>query len=303
MTTAVLHTVAELRAAIAAWRKATPSGRVALVPTMGALHEGHLQLMDHAHGLAQAVVVSVFVNPTQFTEGEDFDTYPRTLTDDVRACEQRGVRWVFAPNAAEMYPVGDDTTVRVQSLGAGLCGVSRPHFFGGVARVVLKLLNIAGAEIAVFGEKDYQQLQVIRRMVRDTHHTTEIIGAPIVREADGLAMSSRNRNLTSDERVRAPELYRALSALVATIEKDGSPAAVESALVRARQHIEVSGARIDYLAIVDADDLIEMAEIRRPARVAVAAWLGATRLIDNLAIIPSSLPNLKSLAPLQQFIP
>ena len=255
---------------------------------MGALHEGHLRLIDHALAHADAVIVSLFVNPTQFAPGEDFERYPRTLAADQEACAGRGVQWIFAPSAREMYPEGDQTEVAVPELAAGLCGVSRPHFFGGVARVVLKLLNIARADIAVFGEKDYQQLQVIRRMTRDLHHPTRILAAETVRESDGLAMSSRNRNLSADERRRAPELQRALAKLAARLQGVSDAWAVDRAVQIARARIEAAGGRVDYLSVVDADDLAVATDCQRARRVAAAAWFGETRLIDNLPVFPGS---------------
>ena len=281
-----MHTVTALRAATAAWRTTHPNQHVALVPTMGALHEGHLRLIDHALAHADAVIVSIFVNPTQFAPGEDFERYPRTLAADRDACAGRGVHWIFAPNAREMYPEDDQTEVVVPGLAEGLCGVSRPHFFGGVARVVLKLLNIAQADIAVFGEKDYQQLQVIRRMVRDLHHPTRILAAETVREPDGLAMSSRNRNLSTDERRQAPELHRALQTLAAQLQGESDAAAVERAVQVARAHIGKAGGRVDYLSVVDAEDLAIATDDQRARRVAAAVWFGETRLIDNLPVFP-----------------
>lgn len=284
--TPVVHTVVDLRDAIARWRAEHPGKKLALVPTMGALHEGHLQLVDYAFTRADAVVVSVFVNPTQFAPGEDFERYPRTLDRDRAACASRGVTWIFAPTAREMYPEGDQTRVTVPELAAGLCGRSRPHFFGGVARVVLKLLNIAGADVAVFGEKDYQQLQVIKRMARDLHHRTAILGAPTVRAADGLAMSSRNRYLSPSARRRAAELYAALNDVASAVARGGETTDLSAAMAHARRRIEATGARIDYLEVVDAEDLSPVTRVERPCRLLVAAWLDGTRLIDNTALVP-----------------
>ncbi|MCO4759901.1 MAG: pantoate--beta-alanine ligase [Myxococcales bacterium] len=283
----MIHTAAGLRRAVAAWRAAHPGDEIALVPTMGALHEGHLALVDRAHAVAGAVIVSIFVNPTQFAANEDFGDYPRTLGEDVHACGTRGVRWVFAPSAKEMYPPGDQTEVTVPTLAEGLCGTSRPHFFGGVARVVLKLLNIAGADFAVFGEKDYQQLQVIRRLAEDLHHPTRIVGAPTVRESDGLAMSSRNRYLTPEQRQVAPELFSALTQVSRQLAcGDAEPA---QAVHAARQRVTSAGMRVDYLHAVDAQTLAVLTDRPSPLggsfRVVAAVWLGTTRLIDNVGPI------------------
>ncbi len=275
----VVRTVAGLRAL-----RRGLAGSVALVPTMGALHEGHLTLVDHAATLADYVVVSIFVNPTQFAPGEDFDSYPRTFEADCALCASRGVAVVFAPLASEMYPDGDQTEVQAPALGSGLCGVTRPHFFAGVARVVLKLLNIAQADAAVFGEKDYQQLQVIRRMARDLHHPTRIVGAPTHREPDGLAMSSRNRYLSAPQRHAAAAIYRALRGVQTAVSQGERDAA--RLIDAAKAEIVAAGGEPDYVAIVDAQNLNELARIDRPARAAVAAWFGEARLIDNVALIP-----------------
>ena len=287
MSALLIHQIQTLREATDRWQAENPGKKLALVPTMGALHEGHLQLIDHAHRHADAVIVSIFVNPTQFAPDEDLDAYPRTLAADCAACSDRGVRWVFAPSACEMYPHGDQTTVEVPQLSAGLCGRSRPHFFGGVARVVLKLLNIAQADVAVFGEKDYQQLHVIRRMAADLHHRTAILSAPTVREADGLAMSSRNRYLNATQRAAAAALPAALVQLAAVAARDPGADGLAAAVAAARHRIESVGGRIDYLEVVDAQSLAPITKISQPARVLVAAWLGDTRLIDNLPIIPT----------------
>ena len=277
---AVVRSVAAVRAQVAAWRAA---GRtVGLVPTMGALHEGHLGLIDLARRHADRVLVSIFVNPTQFAPGEDFAVYPRALAADCTLCHGRGADLAFTPAAAEMYDADFQTRIEVQRLGSGLCALSRPHFFGGVATVVLKLLNIAMADVAVFGDKDYQQLQVIRRMVRDMNHPTRIVGAPLAREPDGLAMSSRNAYLSPDHRQQAPAIYRGLQLACAAAAAGRRDRSGLIALVVAE--IEASGGRVDYVDLVDADSLLALDQADGPARLLVAAFYGATRLIDNAAI-------------------
>jgi len=279
----VLHTVASVRAWTASRREA--GERIGLVPTMGALHEGHLSLVDTARGHADAVLVTVFVNPKQFAPGEDLDSYPRTLGADVAMCAERGAAAVFAPNAREMYPGGFQTAVEVSELGLGrLCAVSRPHFFGGVATVVLKLLNIAMADVAVFGDKDYQQLQVIKRMCRDLDHPTAIVGSPLVREESGLAMSSRNRYLSDEERAAAAGISAALFAMadaVAAGQRD-----VRLLTARAHEAVTAAGGAVDYVSIVDAADLEPIASVQTAARGLMAATFGGARLIDNGALGP-----------------
>ena len=282
-TILVETTVAGLREQIRQWRTRTPCGRLALVPTMGALHAGHLRLVDAALERADAVVVTIFVNPTQFAPGEDFDSYPRTLPADVaKLATRQGVLCVFAPQRDEMYPPGDMTRISLPALSEPLCGQSRPHFFGGVATVVGRLLNIAMAEIAVFGEKDFQQLQVIRRMVRDLHHPTEIVGVATVREDDGLALSSRNQYLTPEQRAGATSISRGLFAMQQAVT-DGQ---LETAplLDKLRAQIEHAGGRVDYVSVVDCETLRPIKRIDQPARALVAAWFGQARLIDNVAL-------------------
>ena len=279
----LVHSIDQARAWIRT--RANRGGKIALVPTMGALHEGHLSLVDTAKRQADHVVVTIFVNPRQFAAGEDIDSYPRTLEADYRMCQERGVGLVVAPAADEIYPDGYQTSVTVEQLGLGkLCAVSRPHFFGGVATAVLKLLNIAMADVAVFGEKDYQQLQVIKRMCRDLHHPTRIIGSPLVREKSGLAMSSRNRYLSDDELDAAASISKALFAMQAAVQSGRSE--VAPMLAEAAAAIAASGGRVDYLSAVDAETLEPIASVQKPARALVAAWFGPARLIDNLALDP-----------------
>lgn len=272
----VVTTVAALRQALAARRPA----RIGMVPTMGALHDGHLSLIQHAQRLSDAVVVSIFVNPTQFAPGEDFDAYPRTLDADLKSIGDSAAL-VFAPNAREIYPHGYATTVTVGGPSAGLETDFRPHFFAGVATVVAKLLVAAMPDVAVFGEKDYQQLLVIRQLARDLSLPTDIIGAPIVREADGLALSSRNAYLAPSERQVAGRMNRILKDAIAKA-RSGDLRAAESSGAAA---LAAAGFdNVDYVAIRDAQTLAPITTLERPARILAAAKIGRTRLIDNMAI-------------------
>lgn len=276
----VTRRVGDLRARVADWRKAGLA--VGLVPTMGALHDGHLALVRAALKVADRVVVSIFVNPTQFGPNEDFAAYPRTEDADREKLALAGASLLFAPTVEEIYPQGFSTAISVSGVSEGLCGASRPGHFSGVATVVTKLLLQVLPDVAAFGEKDYQQLQVIRRLVRDLDIPVSVLGVPTVREADGLAMSSRNAYLSAAERAAAPALHRALADAAAAI-KGG--AAVAAALDGAKTAILAAGfSAIDYLELRAADGLAPMAEFDRPARLLVAARLGRTRLIDNLAV-------------------
>lgn len=279
---ALVHTVADLRAQVAAWRAAGLS--VAMVPTMGALHDGHLSLVREGCAVADKVVVSVFVNPTQFGPGEDFDKYPRTLETDCAKVAGAGAALVFAPCVAEMYPEGFATTVVVEGPSHGLCGDARPGHFKGVATVVSKLLLQCLPDVALFGEKDYQQLQVIRRVVRDLDIPVRIEGVGTVREADGLAMSSRNAYLSAADRAVAPRLHAAMTAAAEAL-RAGSP--VAQVLAVARADVLAAGfARFDYLELRDAATLAPLDRLDRPARLLAAAFLGSTRLIDNIPVEP-----------------
>lgn len=256
---------------------------VALVPTMGALHEGHLRLVDRARELADEVWATVFVNPTQFGPGEDLARYPRDLERDRALLAERGVALLFAPGVKEMYPRPAATVVDLPELAAGLCGAFRPGHFRGVALVVTKLLSIAQPEWAVLGAKDWQQAAVIRRLVEDLNLPTRIDVAPTVREPDGLAMSSRNAYLGPDERQAATVLIRALraaEAAVASGERDGEVLRRQLADVVAAEPL----ARLQYAAVVDPDSLQPLARVARRALLALAAHVGATRLIDNLLV-------------------
>jgi pantoate--beta-alanine ligase len=261
--------------------------RVALVPTMGYLHRGHLSLIALARERARRVIVSIFVNPKQFGPSEDFTSYPRDFERDRKMCEEAGADALFAPEASEIYPPGHATRVSVEGpLTARLCGASRPGHFAGVATVVAKLFTICEPGLAVFGQKDAQQAAVIRRMTADLNLPVEILVAPIVREADGLAMSSRNVYLGAEERAQATILHRALSAaedLVSRGERDGERllATVQSVLS------EAPLARTDYAELVDAQTLEPVSRLERPALLALAVFLGKTRLIDNTLLRPA----------------
>lgn len=278
-------TVAETRARIAEWRRA--GDRIGFVPTMGNLHEGHLSLVRMAQAHADRVVVSVFVNPLQFGPSEDFDSYPRTLGADRAALAGLGVDLLFAPDEASLYPRPREATTRVTVPGLGdiLCGASRPGFFTGVATVVAKLFHIVQPDLAVFGEKDYQQLLVIRRMVEDLDFPVAIVGAPVCREPDGLAMSSRNQYLTAEERARAPLLYRTLCRLGEALQAGRRDfAALEAEGVQA---LAEAGFRPDYLSI-RRPDLEPPTAADQAFRLLAAAWLGErTRLIDNIPVVSS----------------
>lgn len=253
-------------------------GSVALVPTMGALHAGHMALVERAKALADHVVVSLFVNPTQFADGEDLEAYPRTLADDQRMLAEAGVALLWAPRPAVMYPDGFSTSVRVEGLREPLCGASRPGHFNGVATVVVKLLNQVRPELAVFGEKDWQQLAIIRQAVRDLNITVDIEGVATVREADGLALSSRNRYLSADERAVAAALPRALAETEEAI-RAGEPAA--EVLDNAWRGLAERGLAVEYLELRDEATLTPLAAAEPGARLFIAARIGNTRLIDN----------------------
>jgi pantoate--beta-alanine ligase len=277
---AQVETVASLRAALGQWRR--QNLKIALVPTMGALHEGHLSLVRFARQFADRVCVSIFVNPKQFGPAEDFSRYPRDLAGDAALLDGVGADLLYLPNSAEIYPSGFATTVSVAGVSAGLCGDRRPGHFAGVATVVAKLLIQAAPDVAVFGEKDYQQLQVIKRMAADLDLPAQILGAPIWREADGLAMSSRNRYLTPAERAIAPALYQVIKDVAAALANGGSVAAL---LAEGRARLTAAGfTQLDYLEVRDAATLAPVESLSRPARVFVAAFLGATRLIDNVPV-------------------
>jgi pantoate--beta-alanine ligase len=280
---AVVTDIAPLRHAVAEARR---RGRtVGLVPTMGALHAGHLSLIEAARAETGYVVVSIFVNPTQFGPNEDLNRYPRPLQHDLELCEKTGVDLVFHPQPAVMYPPGYRTFAEVSELQDVLCGASRPGHFRGVATVVLKLFNLVQPDRAYFGQKDAQQVCIIRQMVRDLNVPVEIHVCPIVREADGLALSSRNEYLGSEERRRATVLYRALTEAKRRIETgERDAAAVRQGM--AELIASVPGTVLDYAAVVDADSLQDLSRIDagRPVLLALAVRIGGTRLIDNLLV-------------------
>lgn len=276
------HTIAETRAQVRAWQQAGET--VAFVPTMGNLHEGHITLVHEARRVAQRVVASVFVNPLQFGPNEDFDKYPRTLAEDSAKLAAAGCDLLFAPPVDEMYPHGQaaQTRVHVPQLGEALCGASRPGHFDGVSTVVTKLFHIVPADVALFGQKDFQQLAIIRRMVADLCFPVRIVGVPTVREPSGLAMSSRNGYLTADQKATAAVLYRTLCATrdaIAGGRRDWTTLQAEAA-----QAISAAGLVVDYFDIRDADDLKPPREDSDQLVIAVAAKLGNTRLIDNTTV-------------------
>jgi pantoate--beta-alanine ligase len=272
--------VETLRQSIGGWRMA--GEKIGLVPTMGNLHEGHLALVDAAMDRCDRTVVSIFVNPMQFGAGEDFASYPRTLREDQQKLEQAGVDLLFAPSATTVYPQGDQaqTRVEVPEISDMLCGASRPGHFVGVATVVCKLFNYVQPDIAVFGEKDYQQLMVIRRMVADLAIPVEIVGLPTVREADGLAKSSRNSYLSAEQRRRAPKLYEILTLTAGSLRRgERNYALLEQNGI---ELLRSAGFQPDYFTIRKADDLMLPAREEHNLVILAAAYMGTTRLIDNL---------------------
>jgi len=273
-------TISDLRERIKAWRQTGET--VGLVPTMGALHEGHLSLVRHSRAKTMRTCATLFVNPTQFGSGEDLDTYPRDNAEDALKLENEGTDLLFQPGQEEIYPSGFATKVQVEGLGDILEGEFRPGFFTGVATVVTKLLLQTLPDIAVFGEKDYQQLLVIRRLVRDLDIPVRIEAVPIVRETDGLAMASRNAYLSKTEREIAPVLYGTISQVAENVSRGASPS--EQAEWGKEQLLRGGFASVDYVTVRDAKTLDEIADASRPARVLTAATLGRARLIDNVAV-------------------
>ncbi|MBA1142376.1 pantoate--beta-alanine ligase [Mesorhizobium neociceri] len=287
MSVPIVRTVAELRNVVAGWRCSGAS--VAIVPTMGALHEGHLSLVRAALQKAERVIVTLFVNPKQFNSAVDLAAYPRTENEDAAKLSPLGAHLLYVPDAQQIYPAGFATTVSVSHVSEGLCGAFRPGHFDGVATVVAKLFLQTGADFAFFGEKDFQQLQLVRRMVRDLDIPIAVVACPTVREADGLALSSRNGRLSPAQRAVAPKLA---SVLLDTAERlmRGSP--VLPTLAEARRAILAAGYReVEYLELRGEADLQPMTSIDRPARLLVAAWLGDTRLIDNVTTPPIGSTN------------
>jgi pantoate--beta-alanine ligase len=276
----IIRTRADLRAATAAWRQAGES--IGVVPTMGALHEGHLSLVTVAKSTADRVIVTLFVNPRQFNNAADLAAYPRTETSDAEKLGPFAVDVLYVPDPDQMYPKGFATTVSVGGLDQGLCGAHRPGHFDGVATVVTKLFIQTDADAAFFGEKDYQQLQIVRTLARDLDLHIRVIGCPTVREADGLALSSRNVRLGSKARADAPGLYRALQAAAARINA-GDP--VADVIGAARAAILAAGyTEVEYLELRSEDGLEPLTAPRTPARLLVAAWIDGVRLIDNIRL-------------------
>lgn len=279
---AIVDTVLKLRQQVLDWR--TQGLKVALVPTMGGLHEGHLSLVDLALRHCDRVIVSIFVNPTQFAPSEDFSSYPRDTETDANMVQQRGAHLIYQPLVSEMYGINETTRVNVGGISQGLCGNSRPHFFEGVATVVCKLLLQTAPDVAVFGEKDYQQLLVIQNMVRDLSIPTTIVGGKLIRESDGLAMSSRNAYLSSSDRAVAPQLFDTLQVVAHDIKngKDIAPT-----LAAAKSQLGNLGFVVDYLELRDSNTLEIMSDFQNAEskpRLFAAVILGKTRLIDNIEV-------------------
>ena len=276
-------TIAGLRQRLQPLRHA---GRtLGVVPTMGALHRGHAALIERARAECDVVIVTIFVNPLQFDRADDLERYPRTLDADMALCQQAGADLVFAPTVAEMYPSKPQCTIEVSLLGDHLCGRFRPGHFQGMATVVMKLLQIVGADIAYFGEKDAQQLAIVRRLVADFNVPVAIVGVPTARDEDGLAISSRNQHLDRSERALAPMLYRALSTARGAVERG----VAEAAAVRAEAATRIGAderLRLEYLELVDPDTMQPVPTIEAPVIAAGALWVGNTRLIDNLRCTP-----------------
>lgn len=276
----VARSVADLRGHVAGWRGRGET--VAVVPTMGALHAGHLSLVEAARAACDRVIVTLFVNPRQFDNAEDLANYPRHEDSDRAVLGPRGVDLLFMPPVDEVYPQGFATSVRVEGLSRGMCGDFRPGHFDGVATVVAKLLLMTGADRAFFGEKDWQQLQIVRRMVADLNIPTTISGCPTLREDDGLALSSRNARLSAEDRAIAPALHRAMAAAALRLRAGEDAAQV---LAQARDQITAAGFRqVEYLDLRDPETLVPLDRLNRPGRLLAAAWLGPVRLIDNIAV-------------------
>lgn len=283
MSLEVVYTIEDLRFRIA--RKRAAGATIGLVPTMGALHSGHLSLMERARDENDSVIVSIFVNPAQFNQEEDYNRYPRSLETDVELCETVGVAIVFAPSAAEMYPEEAYTSVEVSTITEGLCGAFRPGHFTGVATVVMKLLQIVQPDRVYFGEKDAQQLAMVERLVRDLNVPVKVVAVPTVRDEDGVALSSRNQLLSKPDRAKAPVVYHALKAAVAVAASgvtDVEAMKAAAAAVLARE----PSVRVEYLEVVDPATMQPVEKVDQPVRIAIAAWLGGIRLIDNLLATP-----------------
>ena len=278
----IVETSLILRREIRRWKQ--EGKRIALIPTMGNLHDGHLQLIDEAKKQAEKVVVSIFVNPMQFDRASDLTNYPRTLQEDCEKLKRRNVDLIFAPSAQEIYPSGMETQtfVEVPELSTRLEGASRPGHYRGVSTVVTKLFNLVQPDLAFFGEKDYQQLQLIRKLVLDLSFDITIIGVPIVRAKNGLALSSRNNHLSADEKKIAPKLYEIMIKIGDKLRSD--PQSAEALIIEATEMLQGANFKPDELFICDADTLEPLNAASRKAVLLMAAWLGKTRLIDNLQI-------------------
>lgn len=278
--TQVIRTAAELQEKVAGWKR---SGiLVGVVPTMGALHDGHLSLARAARAQSDRVIVTIFVNPKQFNNPDDLKKYPRTEAHDLALLEAEGVDVLFAPQPDEVYPDGFATNVTVRGVSEPLEGANRPGHFDGVATVVSKLFGMTQAGRAFFGEKDWQQVQVVQRLVRDLNIPIKIIPCPTIREADGLAMSSRNVRLTEAERAQAPALYAIMQRAAAAIRAGGG---IEAALETARAEVLAAGFReIEYLDLREAETLAQVTDLAKPVRLLAAVWLGDVRLIDNIDV-------------------
>ena len=278
----VVHTTSDLRAHVDAWRK--QNEKVALIPTMGYLHKAHLALIEAGRQRCSKIVVSIFVNPKQFGPDEDFERYPRDEENDLRILTENQVDLAFVPHLDEIYPADFSTSISVPRLTQNLCATLRPGHFSGVATICAKLFNQCGPDVAVFGEKDYQQLQMIRHMVKDLNIPIEICSVPTVRESDGLAISSRNIYLDQEERVRAAQINGILSETAARLYAGHQPSK-ELANATA-QLIEKVGAPPEYIELCDADTLVPVVELNAPARLILAITVGKTRLIDNWPVLP-----------------
>lgn len=279
----IIQTGDALRQTVRRWKREGLT--VGLVPTMGALHAGHLSLIELARAHCDRVVATIFVNPRQFSPGEDLDAYPRTIERDTALLREAGCHALFAPAVSEIYPDGFATSITVAGISEGLCGATRPNFFGGIATVVAKLLILAEPDKAFFGEKDYQQLLVIRRLVTDLALPVEIIGGALVREADGLAMSSRNAYLSGNERQMALTLHHTLKEVTAGLEAGAEPGRL---IAMGLERLASAGFRMDYLELRDAETLEPIERLERPARLLAGGYLGKTRLIDNMPVTPRS---------------
>ncbi|MBS0123822.1 pantoate--beta-alanine ligase [Thetidibacter halocola] len=280
MTAPIIRTVSGLRAMTDAWRRAGET--IGAVPTMGALHDGHLSLVQAAKNACDRVIVTIFVNPRQFNSPEDYANYPRTEHDDAEKLERFAVDAIFVPDGDQMYPAGFATTVSVAGLTDVLCGAHRPGHFDGVATVVTKLLLQTACDKAFFGEKDWQQLQVVRRLVADLNLPCEIVGCPTIREMDGLAMSSRNLLLSDRARARAAALHEAMEEVAEGLRAGRTMAELR---LKAEARLEAAGfTSVDYLDLRAHDDLSALERPERPARLLAAAWLAGVRLIDNIGV-------------------